>query len=679
MLLTSHHRCVGASRRGVATSDAVGARTDPTGTAPLVRRWDAELGRRFARVSRVVRQAVVGEDALGVGDDAKKRAAAMAVGGDQQRAAKVLDLIRAATQSEILGSPGYAGSWQNKYVAQAVTKGVRDAYDLMRRAGRDVTLTLTIDADVGRAAQRRADFVAQRSYDELAGIDADMAASMQEIIQQGLLDGLSPQQIARQLDQELDIGRTRARVLARTETIAAHADASLDSYEEAGVGGVTADVEFATAGDDAVCPQCQELSGETYSIDEARDVIPVHPNCRCAWLPVIAAEEAADWNPFQPRVPKGQSGGGEWSGENLTKDERVEVRFYTGEGHRHINSTLREGLGGMLDRTLPLMDGAIEKSVIGRDVTVFRGVMSDEFADRLDALQVGDTITDKAYLSTSGSYLSASQYAGAGRPVMEIDVPKGSRALYAEGISMNAGIGEEEYILPRGTVLRYRGRVGEDRGSVRYQFDLVRKSAKDWNPFQPRVPKGNTGGGEWTEGGATGGGRLSLTGHQPVGLQATHTDALKQYAASIYYPVNKALREEAPLSTQEQAVVKALDEAFERNQKTTEVMQLYRAAGEEFADVVETLKVGEDVTDKAFVSTTIDENYARTLMGGQSGDRKALIEVVLPKDSRAIDTTPFNPFKGENETLLPRNTTFRYLGKERDVYRFRANPRPIAA
>jgi hypothetical protein len=205
----------------------------------------------------------------------------------------------------------------------------------------------------------------------------------------------------------------------------------------------------------------------------------------------------------------------------------------------------------------------------------------------------------------------------------------------------------------------------------------VRLLPADWNPFQPRVPKGETGGGEWTEGGSTGSGKLSFTGNKPVGLQAVHTDALKQYTANIYYPVNKALRAKPqdPLSTQEQAVVKALDEAFDRSTKTTEVMQLFRAAGEEFADVVGMLKVGADVVDPAFVSTTIDENYARTLLGGQSGERKVLIEVVLPKDSRAINTTPFNPFKGENETLLPRNTTFRYLGKERDVYRFRANPR----
>jgi len=37
-----------------------------------------------------------------------------------------------------------------------------------------------------------------------------------------------------------------------------------------------------TAGDDAVCEICQGYDGVIFSLDEARDLIPAHPNCRCA-------------------------------------------------------------------------------------------------------------------------------------------------------------------------------------------------------------------------------------------------------------------------------------------------------------------------------------------------------------------------------------------------------------
>lgn len=296
-----------------AASDA-SARSDPTGTAPIVREWDAEFRSRFERVRRFVRGAVVGMDLLGIGGDPARSVNSGATRDD--RVSRTLAVIRGSVQSEILGSPGYARSWMNKYAARAVTKGVTDAYRRMKQAGMDVQLKLSMDAEVGRAAQRRADFIAQQNYQLLSDVDDDMAARMQEIIQQGLLDGESPQVIARDLESELDIGRARARTIARTETIGAHADATLDAFEEAGVEGVTAEVEFATAGDAHVCPQCQELDGTTYTIEEARGVIPVHPNCRCAWLPVVASTQDAivvDYDPSEPRVPAGSSEGGEWT------------------------------------------------------------------------------------------------------------------------------------------------------------------------------------------------------------------------------------------------------------------------------------------------------------------------------------------------------------------------------
>jgi len=50
---------------------------------------------------------------------------------------------------------------------------------------------------------------------------------------------------------------------------------------------VKKEVELSTAGDERVCATCEGLEGETYTIDEARGVIPLHPLCRCSWIPVI--------------------------------------------------------------------------------------------------------------------------------------------------------------------------------------------------------------------------------------------------------------------------------------------------------------------------------------------------------------------------------------------------------
>lgn len=44
-------------------------------------------------------------------------------------------------------------------------------------------------------------------------------------------------------------------------------------------------VEFVTAGDDDVCPVCEDLEGRVFTYTEAIGLIPVHPYCRCAVVP----------------------------------------------------------------------------------------------------------------------------------------------------------------------------------------------------------------------------------------------------------------------------------------------------------------------------------------------------------------------------------------------------------
>jgi very-short-patch-repair endonuclease len=38
------------------------------------------------------------------------------------------------------------------------------------------------------------------------------------------------------------------------------------------------------------CEECSDLEGQEFSIDEARDLIPQHPNCRCCWSPILGTD-----------------------------------------------------------------------------------------------------------------------------------------------------------------------------------------------------------------------------------------------------------------------------------------------------------------------------------------------------------------------------------------------------
>jgi SPP1 gp7 family putative phage head morphogenesis protein len=143
----------------------------------------------------------------------------------------------------------------------------------------------------------------QRSFEELRGISASMSQQMSRVLADGLSHGESATKLARRLSDTVQgITRQRANVLARTELINAHAEGQLDSFEELGVQAVGAEVEITTAGDDRVCPLCSELSGAQFTVQEARGLIPRHPNCRCSWRAAIDKNgNLTQWSKAQKR------------------------------------------------------------------------------------------------------------------------------------------------------------------------------------------------------------------------------------------------------------------------------------------------------------------------------------------------------------------------------------------
>lgn len=119
-----------------------------------------------------------------------------------------------------------------------------------------------------------------RAYNDLVGVTDAMGQKMSRILAEGLAKGEGPYKIARTMSNSIkNLTRTRAELIARTETIYAHAEGQLDAYELLGVENVNAEVEWTTAGDGKVCDECASMEGQVYSIDEARGMIPLHPNC----------------------------------------------------------------------------------------------------------------------------------------------------------------------------------------------------------------------------------------------------------------------------------------------------------------------------------------------------------------------------------------------------------------
>lgn len=136
----------------------------------------------------------------------------------------------------------------------------------------------------------KVELLVSRTFEELDGMTQETGTRMARVLADGLTQGKNPRDVARDLDDQLDVGLNRALTIARTEIIRAHAEGQLTALEQMGVEEVGVAVEWATAGDEKVCPLCEPLEGIVLKLDEAKGLLPRHPNCRCAFLPANVGE-----------------------------------------------------------------------------------------------------------------------------------------------------------------------------------------------------------------------------------------------------------------------------------------------------------------------------------------------------------------------------------------------------
>jgi hypothetical protein len=193
----------------------------------------------------------------------------------------------------------------------------------------------------------RADAIVALAQIELQGATDAMVHLAGREVASALLIKAPPRRIYQAIVGKIDaIGKVRLRALASTYIVRAFNEAKLDVYEASGIAlvGTIAEtrpphgshdhslhdapakirkrpppkrrfktkpgaaeqakierreakltklglVEVLTAGDDDVCDICEGISeAGPYTIDQARSLIPAHPNCRCAFIPADEAD-----------------------------------------------------------------------------------------------------------------------------------------------------------------------------------------------------------------------------------------------------------------------------------------------------------------------------------------------------------------------------------------------------
>jgi SPP1 gp7 family putative phage head morphogenesis protein len=263
----------------------------------LRRAFMADMKRRFAKLRREVVKFFMETDALGM----KERKPLVFMAQPQPRehqfltdAAKLTAFNNWLKQQIEIGvfsvAPGtpLGQPWTATYIESAYKRGQINAF-MASRAG-----SLAEQAGIGEQSlevflrtafgqpemMSKVQLLATRAFEQLKGVTASMAADMNRILAQGMIDGRGVLPIAREMARTID-GLTfkRALMIARSELISAHAEGQLDSFVRLGVEELGLRAELSTVGDDRVCDICAPLDGKIYTIEEARGVIPLHVNC----------------------------------------------------------------------------------------------------------------------------------------------------------------------------------------------------------------------------------------------------------------------------------------------------------------------------------------------------------------------------------------------------------------
>lgn len=276
---------------------------DPTRTTLLRRRFEQEVKKRWRLLIAKVKHLVGDQDAFGL--DLPRPVANTMFSYDTSEGK--LKRFRSWLRNE-MGSTLAGDALIQKYIDESYTRGTARSFRDLRRIDKTALTALTDGTTTGpsfppgttpseeetrylrmRASRgatvQKVKLLAGRTFAEMEDVSAKAGTRMSRVLVEALVNGYSAKKTARLMSEQAEIEMDRALVVVRTEMVRAHAEGQLDMLSEAGAR-VRASVEWETAGDGKACPKCSRHEGNVFAIDDARGMIPAHPNCRCAWIPV---------------------------------------------------------------------------------------------------------------------------------------------------------------------------------------------------------------------------------------------------------------------------------------------------------------------------------------------------------------------------------------------------------
>lgn len=272
-------------------------RLDPQGPTKSLRKdFETETHNKFVVLRREIRKLLVEDDVYGITPRTPSGEVSALFNARTGEWANVTETEKLRLFREWLrdlmatGDASIVDGYHGPYIESAHLRGMQSA---------QLSIELTeADGAAGTWTREPGTFAAPKRYDSverfyaktlnlMQGLTDDVGKQMTDILATGFIEGRHSRIIAGRMSRALiGLERNRAIVIAQTEMARAYAEGQLDGFDAAKQESVKLFAEWSTAGDDRVCPKCQPMDGKILKIEEARGLIPLHPRCRCAWIPI---------------------------------------------------------------------------------------------------------------------------------------------------------------------------------------------------------------------------------------------------------------------------------------------------------------------------------------------------------------------------------------------------------
>lgn len=259
--------------------------TDPTKTVMIRARAVSEINRRFSKIRKFVRDSIfIGDLVSNASVVAPRRYQFVR---DKDKIPEFNRELQRVIDREILGiAEGTIEPkdyWLNVHVGQGYEKGARKARLVAERGIARLATLPDYSPFLNPAHIDRVELVFTRVFNDMKHVTDVMRGQMSSVLSNGMLKGDGIKTIAKNMVNRVDaIGITRARLIARTEIVESHNQASIKETEliekETGV---KLKMQWIGSDDGRERPSHIARNFKIYTREEALNLIG-EPNCRCS-------------------------------------------------------------------------------------------------------------------------------------------------------------------------------------------------------------------------------------------------------------------------------------------------------------------------------------------------------------------------------------------------------------